>query len=303
MATTTATAAVSGTQSQAGASKDISRVQEIQNSTTSVLQGSFPNLYAVTNSVRYCMNIWQRESSFNLIWTGAGAQQANIVTGTGNNNDVPNKVNSWPHAKSFWDSYWNSTAVQGYIGDNGQTPEVKQGLYAFGISSCMGAYHINNTPACHEVFGDINDGGVADKAGLIVKVGTDINTLYPDTVAGRKKSITAGLIVLNYHFNKWKNVPMASGADYSKFYTNQSPSFLLTAMGQPPSNTTGVPTDQQAFWLASGSYLGWGTDINGDSGIDRAIYVINNTNRSHVSSYGGTPSSSGLPAASAIGCT
>lgn len=309
MVTTTSIAASSNNQTQVTEVGDLARINEMVDSTRSILKTYFPTLYQIPDSVIYCMNIWQTESGFNLFHT-EGNSRHTLVTGTDPNDPIPGDIKSWKNGQGFWRNYWHSVSIASWVQQNSQTPAIRDGLYAHGISAAMGAYHVDSSAACLEIFGSPKYRSLASANQLIVQPGTSVTSLYQDTTSGRKKSILAGIIVLDYHFNKWKSTNLNTPVDSHTFGVSTTPRALLDSIQETPvysftgvvTGTGGSLSDQQALILASGSYLGWGKDSNGATGVKRALYVKNNREWSYKVSAGGTPSSTGATPTKPVGC-
>lgn len=290
--TTTASGDASGKQIQVSEVGDLTRIQEILTSTTDILSHLFPVLYTVPNIVIYCMNTWQAESGFNCFPNGSNSRHS-LVTGT--SIPVPDNINAWPSGRSFFSSYWEDTLVKDFraLPGNDQSDAILDGLYAHGVSAVMGAYHIEGSAAYRQIFGSPVYLPKATDAGLIVTKGTRVTSLYTEDQPGRYKSILAGIIVLDYWYNYW-----------GKKRVNLNINILLNQIGEPIARIGSRINSRQAILLATGSYLGFGADINSATGQQRAAIVKTNRQWTYSSANSGKSASlsTGAAPANPTGC-
>ena len=290
MATTTQLAQTNGKVITESSHDSQVRIQECRDSTVNALK-LLPTINSIANIVIYCMNIWQRENNFNQFGNSGTSRGNSLVCSK--DGVVPSNIQQWKAGLSFYDSFWNSPAIANYRKQAGdQLPAIVDGLYAHGLSQCMGAYNIEGSTANAQMFSSPAYSSIAQSNGLLVPLGTAVTSVYPDNVAGRYKSILAGVIVLDYHYNYWINHSMTNDT-IKKIMDSQRTGII-------PTNSSINPG--QAIILASGSYLGWGTDIYGSTGGDRAFYV--NTNRVWRYASSSSTSFSGISAKTStpLGC-
>lgn len=278
---TTTQAAASGTQLSTSSVPSSTRKTEIEQSTKEALSDYFPDLNKLDSIVKYCMNIWWSESNFNCFHSSGNSRHNAIVTGTPVGSLVSDNLADWKYGRDFYSRYWKDTNIVNKRITLGQSPAIIDGLYAHGVSATMGAYHIKGCQACSDTFSSSKYLGIATDNGLLVEPGNRVTTIYTEDVAGRKRSIIAGLIILDWHYHQRLGMPMLA-VDRK----GNSPYLLLTAIGYPifsggltASNFLKgtLVTPSQAILLAAGDYLGFGRDINGATGIDRAKFVRDNS--------------------------
>jgi hypothetical protein len=311
MTTTTRQAVVDGKQVFEAETTDFTRIEEMLDSTADGLT-LFPSLITVPNIRIYCMNIWQMESHFDVWPLGSNSRHSTIVSGTGNSATssgpwgeyeslgsqyVPDAVSQWHSGTAFFTDYWDDPIIKEEKRKFGDTPALIDGLYAHGVSAAMGAYHVKGTRAYSSMFGLPKYQGLAQSEGLVVNPNQSITALYVDTKAGRRKSIIAGLIILDQHYCTWLGKPI----------TPQIAKKILACgggdNGQPPTNYS--VNSEQAILLACGSYLGFGApDANGALGYNRAHAVVYTSPkweyRARASTSGST---AGASPANPVGCT
>jgi hypothetical protein len=191
-----------------------------------------------------------------------------IVCGSSaiSNGNISNKVSSWTSGTSFFTNYWNSNVVQNYLACCGgvQDEAVKDGLYAHGVSACMGAYHVKFTPAWNELFGQTKYRSIVNNYGLEVQIGTSVTSIYPkNDKYNREKSIAAGMIIFDSKFSAYVNKPATLG-----ILTKLSP---VAGVVMPKTGDKISP--EVASLLAGGAYLGFGADANNVTGIERMIAI------------------------------
>lgn len=293
MTTTTVSGNASGTQIQVSEVGDITRIQEILDSTTSILSHLFPKLYTVPNIVIYCMNTWQAESGFKCFPHGSDSRHS-LVTGTGI--PIPDSMNAWTSGRSFFSSYWDDTSIKAFraLQGNDQSDAMLDGLYAHGVSAVMGAYHIEGSAAYRQIFGSKEYISKATSGGLIVHKGTRVTSLYTEDQPGRYKSILAGIIILDYWYNYW-----------GEKRVNGNINILLNQIGEPTASVGSRINSRQAILLATGSYLGFGADINSATGQQRVVIVKTNRQWTYSSANSGSrlALNTGAAPATPTGCT
>ena len=288
MALTTETAKASGTQIEVTLSGDMRRINEMIDSTNSALATYFPTLYAIPDITRYCMTIWQMESGFNCFPNGVNSRHTLIV----NTFPIPDDKKLWNPQSSFADSYWNDPLIYAYRQRNGTPESILDGLYAHGISAVMGAYHVDGCNACLTTMGSPRYRSISIANGLLVQPGTAVTSIYTEDKAGRKKSIVAGLILLDYHFSRYV------GHSMTRDTVN-----LLAGIGDTTATVSSTPTTKQAILLAAGAYLGWGKDVNNSSGVFRAVKVRDTTSWTYSEiSASRLTSAAGTTSAKTTGC-
>lgn len=307
MATTTTTAKLYGVEVTEIYASGTDRIQELWASTVEALQ-NFPELNRVPNAAITCMNTWMKESGFEQLHRDGTSRHNTIVTGLGT---APGPVSSsgWTAGSEFRDNYWTANPIANSLKVFGHTEGLKDGLYAHGISACMGAYLVSGTKMFSNLVGDPRYYGAAVNAGIVIDynslcTGGRIVDLFPDTKEGRKSSIVAGLIIMSDHFNYWK------GRNTSlKNNKGMSAKDILAKLGETcPANAH--MSHNQALLLASGSYLGgygFGLDANGASGYDRAIFCRDNRVWTYKAKANTKTAVNSTPASAApakpIGCT
>jgi hypothetical protein len=218
------------------------------------------------------MNTWQLESGFKCFPFGSDSRHT-IVSGTGDAAQVPDKLEEWKAGKAFRIDYWEDPTIRNYRDLHGQTPAIRDGLYAHGISAVMGAYHVYGCAAYKQTFGSFRYHALAESNGLITYPGLRVTDLYTEDAIGRKRSIMAGIIILDSHYHSWlgKVIDTRIGT-------------LLTQVGMPTFKVGSRLTSDQAITLATGSYLGFGKDSNNATGTTRAIQVKNNRTWTYLAS-------------------
>ena len=309
MSTTTKQAVIDGKQVVIAEHTDVTRIEELLDSTTDALQ-LFPSLITVPEVRIYAMNIWKMESHFDVWPLGSNSRHSTIVSGTGNTATssgpwgeieslggqyVPDDEKLWTSGKAFFRDYWDDPLIKEYKRTHGDTPAMIDGLYAHGLSAAMGAYHVKGTKAYNTMFGLPKYQGIAQSNNLLVDVGNRVTDVYTNDKPGRYRSIVAGLIILDRHYCSWLNAPMTP-------VTAKKILACSGGKGQPPTNST--VNSEQAILLACGSYLGFGSaDANGALGVNRAYNVVYGDRvweyRARASTNGST---AGANPANAVGC-
>lgn len=242
------------------------RIQEMVDSTTSALK-MFPSLNSIPDILIYCMNTWQAESGFEQFHKDGTSRHNTIVTGLGSNIYIPEDTSTWVSGKGFGTHYWVGNPLKHLrksTPSNPPQPGLVDGLYAHGISACMGAYSVIGTNTYQTTFGLPKYKSICTSNGLLVDPtslveGARITNLFPDNKAGRYSSIVAGLVILDSKYSA------VVGKLMTKYYQD-----ALNKIGE--SATIGKPiTQRQAIILACGLYVGSlaGKDANNYSPISR----------------------------------
>ena len=261
MLTTTQTATVLGTTSSKVITRIATSTVEIKGVTSILLSSYFPRMYAVPNSINYCMSTWKEESGFNCHHS-QGNSRHTLVTGTKSDIGIP-VSKQWLAGRSFGPDYWEDSITLAYRKKYGDTPEVVDGLYAHGLSASMGAYNIIGCKAWKYTLGSNEYVDMATAEGLMVDLytsGQRVIDIFPDTFNGRRRSILTGLILLNWKFEAILPNRMSA----------KSASLVGGIAGK-------LPTDDQALLLATGAYLGWASDSNGTTGASRLAKIKSTT--------------------------
>jgi hypothetical protein len=134
----------------------------------------------------------------------------------------------------------------------------------------MGAYHIPGTASYTQLFGGYYN-NVARPEGLIATpIGTPVTSLYTNDAVGRRKSVLAGLIVLDSKYGKRINSIIDS-----------TTVTYLSAIGLPGATAGSTMSPQQAILMAFGDYVGsWTTtDAVGGTALKRAVLVQQTTSQ------------------------
>lgn len=291
MITTTQLAQTNGKQIVEKSNDDQVRIQECRDSTFNALK-LFPDLNSIPNIDTYCMNIWQAETNFTQFGKAGNSRGNSLVCSK--YGLVPDNLLQWKAGTDFYDGFWNSPVIVNYRKQHSdQDPAIVDGLYAHGVSQCMGAYNIEGTPASKSIFSSNKYIGVSTSEHLLVQAGTPVTNIYTDDIPGRRKSITAGIMVLDYHYNYWIKQSM----------TNDTLKKIVASLPHDGIPTNTRLTQFQAITLAAGSYLGFGKDINGASGTNRANFVVTNREWRYYASNNKTAYGTGAKTYNSLGCT
>ena len=217
-------------------SPDISNILHIKQITQDLLAQYFPRLSAAPNILYIAMAIWGFESSFKLWHKSGSVYSSRHLTA----------VN--PATSSLVGrGYYYTQPIQNLLLSPTLTPTIKNniddGKYAQGISACMGCYHVRGTLNYNTEFLPFKN--VVDAEGLAVNPGESITAIFPNNDTGIRRSIAAGLIILDFKY----------GIGLSKFSSNSD-----------------------AIKYAVGIYLGkaGSVDANGTSPEQRVANVYNN---------------------------
>jgi len=272
------------------------------------------------------MNTWQAESNFKQIHYGNSSRHTLVAgknvsltridsgtLGTPGTLDTPYTVSLdidylWTSGRSFIKSYWKNDKILSYrkrILSGVPNEALADGLYAHGVSACMGAHNIETGS---NLLGSAPYRSISSSNGLLVPIGNRVTDIYEDTQEGRRRSILAGLIVLHDFFKFWNgrdlDKPVAAPGKALSYVTARYNLSLLSEQ-LPPITAKAKVTPSQALLIASGSYLGGyslvSKDGNGSAGNDRARFCRDNRTWSSTSSVNmkrssySTPVPSGVP--------
>lgn len=289
MGTTTSTAQAAGKTISTSSNTDLTRLQEITDSTHWAVS-QFPGIASLSNIDMYCRSEWLLETQFNQFGRSGNSRGNNIVCKTV---PIPDDILAWKGGRGFYKSYWNDPVIANYREQNGYSAALEDGLFPHGISQAIGAYNIRGCAAAKDMFQRSEYADISNSNGLLVDPGTRVTSVYTDDAIGRRRSILAGVIVIDRWFNFWNGRSM----------TPRTVKLLMacTRGTVPPTNK--VVNPDQALILALGNYVGFsGKDVNGTTGVARAYNVL--TNRSWPCTSAGPGDGSGNIAnkAKSIGC-
>jgi hypothetical protein len=288
--TTTLTAQIDGKAVNQSPNNNLARVQELTDYTKWALD-FFPDIASLSNVHMYCRSVWMYESSFRQFGNAGNSRGNNIISAV---IPPPEDLLSWRSGRDFYHKYWVDPVIADYRKKNGSTEGILDGLYAQGIAQVVGAYHVRGCKAAKEIFQSTKYMGITESNGLMVNPGQRVIDVYPDTVLGRKRSVLAGTIIINYWFNYWNKQSM----------TENTGRLIKSSTGITAFPTNKIVDADQALILSMGSYVGFkGRDANGSTGVQRAFNIYTNRAWPDISSGSGSGSVGGANGAKAIGCT
>ena len=204
----------------------------LKEKTKEILGFDFPGLNQASNALYVILATWGLESGFRIWHNNANSRHNKAV--------MPSRTNECG-------KYYYSNTIQNLLTANPGSTAIRNGVedgwYAHGISAVMGYYLVKGTPT-HTNFKS-RFPSVVDSYGLAVNPGERItDLLFPNTEAGKIRSIAAGLVVFANHYDE----------AFRKFKDPET-----------------------ALMYSTGSYLGWGArgDPNGATAWGRinAIYA------------------------------
>lgn len=175
--------------------KDYSRIQRYKEITEDLLKQYFKSLYAAPDIVYVALAIFGLESGWNLWHKKSFSHGADtVLSGYDSSHKSPVPVET----SSLIRAYWYSPVIQNLVKTKGFDVNIMtalhQGRVAHGLSACMGCYHVRGTKT-NESFKPYSK--VVGDLGLEVNPGESITALFPQNETGERRSIAAGLIILD----------------------------------------------------------------------------------------------------------